>query len=117
MSTYDQVFVRNLTLHMSIGILDHEQTQKQRVIVDADIFIVPCTDRHDDIDNTVRYDSVIQSIRNLSEHKHYNLVETFAEDIASTILSLPGVHHTDVSITKPDIMGNNILVGVKIRRP
>lgn len=111
-----QILIEELTLEMSIGILEHEKKNKQRVIIDIEISLNEKASYGDDISQTVSYAKVIEKIKKLSESKHFNLVETLAEDIASECMNYAMVTKTKVTVKKPDIISETKSVGFSMTR-
>jgi dihydroneopterin aldolase len=117
MSTYE-IFIKDLTLQMSIGVLPEEREAPQRVIVNI------CADstytgdwKEDDVANVVSYADMIEKITLLSRIKHFTLAETFAEEIAALCLeTFPPLHKISVSVDKPDIVPETQTVGIRIER-
>jgi len=112
-----KIFIKDLELEMSIGVLDAEREQKQRVIVEAELTVMPAQDwQQDDINDVVSYADVINDIKSLSNKNHIDLVETFAEMIIENSFKNKSVIAAMVRIEKPDIMGDGTKVGVEITR-
>ncbi len=102
---------------MLIGTLEHEINQKQRVIVDIELDVIPNTKwREDDLNNVVSYADIITDIELLAAQKHIHLVETFAEMIIEKCFENPKIVAATVGVQKPDIIDNVASVGVKITR-
>lgn len=113
----DQVFIRDLTLDMSIGIYDHEKAAKQRVIINVMIDVESNLETPpESINDVVSYEKISKEIETLSESQHFNLAETFAENIATICLSQEKALSVQVKIEKPDIIENTKSVGVEIKR-
>ena len=114
---YNKIVIRNLTVMMSVGIHAFEKTNLQRVIVNAEI-TVPYNQawKKDDIETVLSYAEVVEQIENIARSQHMNLVETFAERIASMALGYAPVIDVRVRIEKPDIFENIDGIGVEIFR-
>lgn len=112
----DIIFIKDLTLNMSIGVYDHEKQKPQRVIVNIEMYIASGGYDDENLDSTVCYETVTNQITALATQKHYNLVETFAEDIAALCLQNPRIQSLTIEAEKPDIMPGSTRVGVKISR-
>jgi 7,8-dihydroneopterin aldolase/epimerase/oxygenase len=111
------VFLRGLELIGSIGIYEHERRYNQRIVVSVDLTVA---DRYDgigdDISAVYDYDHAIAAIRECVQRRHYNLIETLAEDIAAAILAAPDVTVIKVMIEKPDVLPSCRSVGIEIER-
>lgn len=111
---YTKIIIRDLTLQMSIGIYEHEKQSPQRVFVNIDAFIEPFNSMNDDIRNTVSYEEIINVINKIALEKHYNLAESFAEEIADTLIKDKKIKKLQVRVEKPDIIERAKRVGVEI---
>jgi 7,8-dihydroneopterin aldolase/epimerase/oxygenase len=111
------VFVRDLTIPVSIGIHAHEKDSRQFVRINIDMV----TDDggkplNDDFDNAVCYENAVNGIKEIISVGHINLVETLAEKIAAFCLRDSRVDHVKVRVEKPDIIEEAASVGVEIER-
>jgi 7,8-dihydroneopterin aldolase/epimerase/oxygenase len=112
-----RVFLRGLELIGSIGIYEHERRYRQRVIVSVDLLVDDHYDGiSDDITAVYDYDHAISAIKRLVDSRHYNLIETLAEAIATACLAGPGVAQVTVAIEKPDVLPACRAVGIEIER-
>ena len=112
------VFVRDLNLHLPIGILDEERGQTQPVIVNVEMYVAdPGTFSSENIADYVSYADVYDALKELErEEKHIELVENLAETVAAIALSQKGVRRVVVTIEKPEIIAAAKSVGVTIER-
>jgi dihydroneopterin aldolase len=114
---FQAIFIEELELDMMIGILEQEKTTKQRVIVDAELQVMPPPNwRGDNIDEVVSYADIIEKIKAVSQSRPFNLVETFAEEIIEACFKNPAVGAMKVKVAKPDIIENAASVGAIISR-
>ena len=112
-----KIFIEELELEMSIGVLDSEKKNKQRVIISAELTIIPNKDwQNDEITDVVSYADVIQTIEDTTSQEHINLVETVAERILEECMSTRNVLAMTVKVQKPDIFDNARSVGTEITR-
>lgn len=112
-----RVFLRGLELVGSIGIYEHERRYQQRIIVSLDLLVSDTYDgRSDDISAVYDYDHAIGCVMRLVDSRHYNLIETLAEDIARGCLSDGDVQSVTVTIEKPDVLPACRAVGIEIVR-
>ena len=77
-----KILISDLTLLISIGIHDFEKIKKQEVKFNINIGVKPSlTTIENKINNIVNYETVIKNITKLTKNKHYELLESLAEDI------------------------------------
>lgn len=112
--TAHQILIDGLSVEMSIGILPEEKLAKQTALIDLTIDLMPKKSYEDNINKTVSYADIVEKIQTLATLKHYNLVETFAQDIARICFEYSSVQEVDVSVKKPDIMSETKNVGFKL---
>ncbi len=112
----NRIFVKELELQMSIGIYEAEKQTKQRVLVSAFLDIETNSANSDDIKDTVSYEDVVNTIKTLAAARRYNLVESFAEEIAAACLKDKRVATIELEIIKPDIFKDAAGVGIRIIR-
>ena len=111
------VFIRDFMVQCLIGVHEHERLEAQRVKVNLDLAVNE--GEHpiiDDIQNVVSYETMALGIIAIAEEGHVNLVETFAERIATMCLEDKRVFSARVRIEKLDILDNAESVGVEIER-
>ena len=74
------LFIRDMIVEMVIGAYDDERgkTQKVRVNVIAEPSIWPDAS-HDNLNETVSYDTIVQHVWRVTREGHTHLVETVAE--------------------------------------
>lgn len=108
-----EIIIKDLELMMSIGVLESELKNKQRVIVNAEISVMD-TASSDDISSVVSYADIIEQIKEIAQEGHINLVETFARKIINACFEDNRIQAVTVSIDKPDIMSDVRSVGVRL---
>lgn len=102
---------------MSIGVLESEKKKKQTVVVNATLVVDPDSDwKEDDIKNVVSYADIIELIQIVSQTKHFNLLETFAEEIIEKCFEDKRVLGVQISAEKPEIIKDTNSVGITISR-
>lgn len=110
-----KIVIKDLELMMFIGVFDAEKEQKQKVIVNLNLEVVPNENwKNDNIDDVVSYADIIERIRLMAEKTHINLVETFAEQIVEMCFGFADIMGVLVRVEKPDIINDARSVGVEI---
>ena len=77
-----KILIKNLTLDLKLGYFDFEKNKPQKVKFTLDVNYEdkkPSNDK--DIKSIVNYAKIVKLIKNLIKNKHYNFLETLAEDI------------------------------------
>jgi 7,8-dihydroneopterin aldolase/epimerase/oxygenase len=112
-----RVFVHDLEIIASVGVLEHEKRYEQRIIISADLFVTDTYDGISDrVSDIVDYSKVVEGIAKLVQREHVNLIETLAERIAAHCLADGRVERVRVRIEKPEVMPACRSVGIEIER-
>jgi dihydroneopterin aldolase len=112
-----KVLITDLTLLMSIGIHDFEKLKKQEVKFNINIGINPSlAPIENKINSIVNYETVIKNITKLTKNKHYELLETLAEDIFFELFKNTNIQKIKLKIEKTQIIKNTSSVGVEITK-
>ena len=98
------LFVKDMIVDMEIGAYDDERgrTQKVRINVTAETSIWPDAS-HDNLNETVSYDTIVNHIFKVTRSGHIHLVETVAEKIADSCLSEQVIGKVTVRVEKMEI--------------
>ena len=112
-----RMFVRDLVLDCLIGVHRYERDGRQRVRINLSLDVLETghADR-DRLADVVNYDTLVVRIRALAQNGHVNLVETFAERVASICLEDDRVRRATVRVEKLDVFDDTESVGVEIER-
>ena len=112
-----KVLITDLTLQMFIGIHDFEKKKKQEVKFNINISIKPSlTPIENKINSIVNYETVIKNITKLTKNKHYELLESLAEDIFYELFKNNNIQKVNLKIEKTQIIKNTSSVGVEITK-
>ena len=114
--TRTRVFIEALELEASIGILDHETTARQPLIVDVTLELEGAPWKTGRLETTVDYRDIVLRAQDIIGRGHIRLVEDFAEDLAAACLELPHVGTVTVRAVKPDAVAEARAAGVEITR-
>ena len=66
------------------------------------------------LDSIVNYENIINKIKLITQKKHYNLLETLAEDIFLNLFINKNIIKIKLRIEKPEIIKNTSSVGIEI---
>ena len=112
-----RVFVRDLEIVASVGVLEREKRYEQRIVVSAELFVRDDYDGVSDrLADVLDYSKVVEGIVRLVQSEHVHLIETLAERIANHCLADRRVECVRVRIEKPEVMEHCRSVGIEIER-
>ena len=110
-----KVIITDLVFNTSIGIHDFEKEKEQQIKFNIEIDINPLLKASkNDLSSIINYESVINKIKLITKKKHYNLLETLAEDVFSDLFLSKNIIKVKLRIEKPEIIKNTYSVGVEI---
>ena len=110
-----KVVIDDLVFNALIGIHDFEKEKKQQIKFNIEIDINPLLKTSENnLNSIINYESVINTIKLITQKKHYNLLETLAEDIFSNLFLSENIIKIKLRIEKPEIIKNTSSVGVEI---
>jgi len=110
-----KIIITDLIFDTSIGIHDFEKEKEQRIKFNIEIDINPLLKAaENDLNSIVNYESVISKIKLITKKKHYNLLETLAEDIFFDLFLSKNIIKIKLRIEKPEIIKNTSSVGIEI---
>ena len=94
-----------LRFDANLGILDHEKSAPQPIMVDAELNLgtQPLLPRDDDIMHVLDYRKVRRIIIEECTAEHVNLLESLIGKLANRLMQLPGVVGVRVRIAKLEI--------------
>ena len=112
-----KVLIKELLLDLKIGYFDFEKEEKQKVKFSLEIDYVdkkPSSDK--DIKSIVNYAKVVRLIKKLVKKKHYNFLETLAEDVFDELFKDKRIDKISLQIEKLEIMRDCSSVGIQISK-
>ena len=114
---YRRVFVRDLEIVASVGLLEYEKRYDQRILVSTELYVRDHYDGSSDrLADVLDYSKVVDGMTQLIQREHVNLIETLAERIAAFCLADERVEAVRVKIEKPEVIENCRSVGIEIER-
>lgn len=112
-----KIFITDLELMASVGIYSHEQSDRQRLLINMELLVRDAYDGASDrIYDVYDYDNAIRVAQHVAGSGHINLIETVAERIAAGCLEHACVFRVRVRIEKPDVRSAARSVGIEIER-
>ncbi len=112
-----KILIKELTLDLKLGYFDFEKNKPQKVKFTLEIDYrdkKPTNDK--DLKSIVNYDKVVRLIKKLVKNKHYNFLETLAEDVFDEIFKDKRIDKITLQIEKLEIMKNCSSVGIQISK-
>ena len=114
--TSDRIHIKGLKLETRIGVPDVERAEPQTVAVNLTIKPdCPLAGLDDNIEKTIDYYAVTQSLKEVAAEGERKLVETLAKDLVAAVLEFDRVQTVDLEVRK-FILPETDYVSVSIRR-
>ena len=112
-----KILIKNLTLDLKLGYFDFEKNKPQKVKFTLEIDYrdkKPTNDK--ELKSIVNYDKIVKLIKKLVKNKHYNFLETLAEDVFDELFKDKRIDKINLQIEKLEIMKDCSSVGIKISK-
>ena len=112
-----KILINELILDLKLGYYDFEKEKKQKVKFSLEIDYVdkkPSSDK--DIKSIVNYAKIVRLIKKLVKKKHYNFLETLAEDVFDELFKDKRIDKISLQIEKLEIMRDCSSVGIQISK-
>ena len=112
-----KVLIKELILNLKLGYYDFEKEKPQKVKFSLEIDYKdkkPSNDK--DLKSIVNYSKVVRLIKKLVKNKHYNFLETLAEDVFDELFKDKRIEKTNLKIEKLEIMKDCSSVGIQISK-
>lgn len=113
----DKIFIHDLQIETIIGVLPHERTQKQPILINLEIStdIRPAA-KSENVKDAIDYSAIAQRITEFVSQSKFQLLETLAEKIAEIVLTEFNVKQLRLQLSKPQAIANAKSAGVIIER-
>tara|TARA_B100000212_G_scaffold99251_1_gene72970 strand:+ start:484 stop:903 length:420 start_codon:yes stop_codon:yes gene_type:complete len=112
-----KVIINELILNLTLGYYDFEKEKPQKVKFSLEANYKdkkPTSDR--DLKSIVNYDKLVRLIKKLTKNKHYNFLETLAEDVFDELFKDKRIDKISLQIEKLEIMKDCTSVGIQISK-
>ena len=112
-----KILINNLTLDLKLGYFEFEKIKPQKVKFTLEIDYKdkkPTNDK--DLKSIVNYDKIVKLIKKLVKNKHYNFLETLAEDVFDELFKDKRIDKITLQIEKLEIMKDCSSVGIQISK-
>jgi len=112
-----KILIKDLALDLKLGYFDFEKDKSQKVKFTLEIDYrdkKPTNDK--DLKSIVNYDKIVKLIKKLVKNKHYNFLETLAEDVFDELFKDKRIDKINLRIEKLEIMKDCSSVGIQISK-
>ena len=112
-----KVLIKELILNLRLGYYDFEKAKPQKVKFSLEIDYrdkKPTNDK--DLKSIVNYDKLVKLIKKLVKNRHYNFLETLAEDVFDELFKDKRIDKITLQIEKLEIMKDCSSVGIQISK-
>ena len=112
-----KILIKELLLELKLGYYDFEKEKPQKVKFSLEIDYEdkkPTNDK--DIKSIVNYGTIVKLITKLVKKKHYNFLETLAEDVFDELFKDKRIGKILLKIEKLEILKECASVGIQITK-
>ena len=112
-----KILINELILNLKLGYYDFEKIKTQKVKFSLEIDYEdkkPSNDK--DLKSIVNYAKIVKLIKKLVKNKHYNFLETLAEDVFDELFKDKRIDKISLQIEKLEIMKDCSSVGIQISK-
>ena len=112
-----KILINELILNLKLGYYDFEKQKPQKIKFSLEIDYQdkkPTNDK--DLKSIVNYGTIVKLIKKLVKNKHYNFLETLAEEIFDELFKDKRIGKIMLKIEKLEILKNCSSVGIQISK-
>ena len=112
-----KILIKELILDLKLGYYDFEKKEPQKVKFNLKVDYEdkkPTSD--EDIKSIVNYGKLVKLIKKLTKNKHYNFLETLAEDVFDVLFKDRRIGKIMLQIEKLEILKNCASVGIQVTK-
>ena len=112
-----KIIITDFLLNIFIGYRSHEKINKQNVKFNIELDHVNPKHLNDkDIKSIFNYEKITKIIKNLTKSKHYNFLESLADDIFNELFKDKRINKIRLKIEKLDAIKGTASVGIEITK-
>ena len=112
-----KVIIKDLLLNFVIGYYSAEKAKKQNVKFNIELNYTDQKNLNDkDIKSIVDYGRIIKVIKNMTKNKHYNFLESLADDLFDELFKDKRIDKIKLKIEKLDAIREAASVGIEITK-
>ncbi len=112
-----KILIKELILDLKLGYYDFEKENSQKVKFNLEVDYKdkkPTSD--EDIKSIVNYGRIVKLIKKLTKNKHYNFLETLAEDVFDVLFKDKRIGKIMLQIEKLEILKDCTSVGIQVTK-
>ena len=112
-----KILINELILNLKLGYYDFEKEKPQKVKFTLEVNYEdkkPSNDK--DLKSIVNYAKIVKLIKKMVKNKHYNFLETLAEDVFDELFKDKRIDKITLQIEKLEIMKDCSSVGIQISK-
>ena len=112
-----KVLIKELILNLKLGYYDFEKATPQKVKFSLEANYEdkkPTNDK--DLKSIVNYGKIVKLVKKLVKNRHYNSLETLAEDVFDELFKDKRIDKISLQIEKLEIMKDCSSVGIQISK-
>ena len=112
-----KLLIKELILDLKLGYYEFEKDKNQKVKFTLEVDYrdkKPTNDK--DLESIVNYDKIVKLIKKLVKNKHYNFLETLAEDVFDELFKDKRIDKITLQIEKLEIMKDCSSVGIQVSK-
>ena len=112
-----KILIKELILDLKLGYYEFEKEKAQKVKFNLEIDYKdkkPTNDR--DLKSIVNYGKIVKLVKKLVKNKHYNFLETLAEDVFDELFKDKRIDKITLKIEKLEILKDCSSVGIQISK-
>ena len=112
-----KVLIKELILNLKLGYYDFEKEKPQKVKFSLEIDYKdkkPSNDK--DLKSIVNYAKLVRLVKKLVKNRHYNFLETLAEDVFDELFKDKRIGKISLKIEKLEVLKDCSSVGIQISK-
>ena len=112
-----KILIKELILDLKLGYYEFEKKETQKVKFNLEVDYEDKKPTNDeDIKSIVNYGKLVKLIKKLTKNKHYNFLETLAEDVFDVLFKDKRIGKIMLQIEKLEILKDCTSVGIQITK-
>ena len=112
-----KILIKELILDLKLGYYDFEKKEPQKVKFNLEVDYEDKKPTSDyDIKSIVNYGKLVKLIKKLTKNKHYNFLETLAEDVFDVLFKDKRIGKIMLQIEKMEILKDCTSVGIQVTK-